>query len=210
MTKKKRVPADVMLAQILADPAVAARMNQDTAWRQYADELKRAEAPVVADLRAAGVAVNSVWDLGNSRKPRPKAVPILFEHFTRDYPPELREMIARALADRETRLRWNDLITLYRAETESRVKDGLAATIMSIVTPHLLDDVIALASDPTNGESRIFLVHGISRLRDPRAQEALTAFGSDPVLGPEARARLAVRRASAERALKRRREKQVH
>jgi hypothetical protein len=49
-------------------------------------EYASAETPVVADLRAAGINVESVWDLVNDKDTYAPALPILLNHLQRSYP----------------------------------------------------------------------------------------------------------------------------
>lgn len=148
-------------------------------------EYRRAEAPLVDELRAAGFQVESAWDLVNTPGSYPKAVPILLAHLPRPYPAAVREGIARALAVREASCGWELLTRLYRDEHEVRAKDGLAVAIAAAANDELIGDVIALARDTSQGPSRLLLLGALERSADPRARMAVMDLGTDPELVKE-------------------------
>jgi hypothetical protein len=184
--KRKKVSAQELAAQLAADPAHQARFRQQEEERlRWEAELTVAEAPLVAELAAQGLTVNSVWDLVNSAKPYPGAIPILLRHLSRSYPDRIREGIARALAVPDARQAWPALIAAFRAEPQSGTKQGLAAALAAITGDDVLDELVALLRDPKHGESRVLLVNPLGRSRDPRARRALMELGADPVLAKQ-------------------------
>jgi hypothetical protein len=155
--------------------------------QKRAEEWRGAEAPLVAELKAAGFVVASVWDLVNTPGTYPTAVPILLEHLPRQYPAAVREGIARALAVPEAKTGWELLLCLYRDEHEGRVKDGLAVAIAAVADGDVLEDVIALAGDVRHGPSRLLLLSALERSRDERTRSALKELEADPELQREIR-----------------------
>lgn len=186
MTKKKITAAELM-AKLNADPEfVAKRARKEEELLKREAEYRRAEAPLVDELRAAGFPVQSAWDLVNTPGSYPKAVPILLAHLPRPYPAAVREGIARALAVRETKAPgWNVLTRLYIDEPEDRVKCGLAVAIAAAADDEVIGEVIALARDPRHGSSRLLLLRALERSADPRARAALMNLGTDPDLTKE-------------------------
>lgn len=176
------------------DEMVEAQRQRDEELRAKAAEWRRAEGPLVEELRAAGFEVESAWDLVNTSTPYPSALPILLEHLERPYPDRVREGIARALAVRDAKFGWETLARLYREEPAgSDAKDGLAVALAAASDDEVVDEFISLARDPAHGESRILLLRGLKRSRAPQARAALEEFSGDPVLGQEARALLSGR-----------------
>jgi hypothetical protein len=159
-----------------------ARQRHDSMWRE-------AEAPLVEELRAAGLEVDSAWDLVNRREPYPEALPVLVEHLHRPYPDRVREGIARALAvPGDAKFAWESLATLYEREDQGTdTKAGLAVALAAVADDDVVQELIALARDPANGESRVLLLRGLARSRDPRGEAALDEFAEDDLLGTEAR-----------------------
>jgi len=194
-SRRGPISAEDLLAELEADQVYQAEIKrQDEELARKAAEWRRAEAPLVEELRGAGFEVESAWDLVNTSTPYPAALPILLEHLGRPYPDRVREGIARALAVRDARFGWETLVRLYRAEpVGSDAQDGLAVALAAASDDDVVDELISLAREPAHGESRILLLRGLKRSRAPQARAALEEFSGDPVLGQEARALLSGR-----------------
>lgn len=185
---KKRESASEFLARLEQDPSyVAERAKRDQEFQKRDAALAEAEASLVAALRAAGPRVESVWDLVNDHRDQPAVVPILFEHLSRPYPAAVREGIARALAMPSVRPRWEQLVERYREESDSRVRDGLAAAIAAVATDANVGSIIDLVTDQSNGPSRVLLLGALARSKDPSARTALVVAQHDADLEKEAR-----------------------
>ena len=160
------------------------KIDEEQAKRKA--EYRRAEAPLVEELRAAGFQVQSVWDFVNTRDSYPKALPILLAHLPKPYPAAIRDGIARALAVRETKaLGWDMLLRLYREEQDYGFKQGLAVAIAEAADGEVLDDVIALLRDTSHGESRGLLLKVLEKSKEPRAHATLVELANDPDLYKE-------------------------
>ena len=178
-----------ILSRLRRDSRWLAASPTDGARQARRQRLTLAEAPLVADLRLAGCAVTSVWDLVNqSTKYHKSVVPTLLEHLAREYPPEIRAGIARALAVPEARIAWDQIVTAYKRETERLVKEGLGVAVAAIAGRERLGELIALVLERRNGPSRVLFLQPISRSRDPRAVEVLRESEADPELCREAAA----------------------
>ena len=189
----KRISAGELMAKLEADrsTALSRARAQEEEFQRRAAELRRAEAPLVEELRKAGYSVESAWDLVNTAAPYPEALPILLDHLARPYPPPVREGIARALAVPEAKFGWSVLVRLFREEREKRVKDGLACAIAEAADDEVIGDVIALVRARQHS-SRVFLLSALERSADPRARATLMDLGTDPELKHEVQ--LALRR----------------
>ncbi len=189
MTRARRRPvtADQLMARLEADPEfVVGRAAQDDERKRKQAILRRAEAPLVAELRGAGFDVSSAWDLVNTKRPGSAALPILLAHLGRPHPDRVREVIARALAVRDSLLAWHDRTRLYRDEDQGTdAKDGLAAAIAAVSNDDVIDDLIALAGDPEHGTSRVLLLTAVARSKAPQARTALERLAKDPQLAEE-------------------------
>lgn len=187
-SKRGPISATDLMAELEADPEYVAHQQRYEAERQrLEEESRRAQAPLAEELRAAGVEVDSAWDLVNTSTPYPAALPILLEHLERPYPDRVREGIARALAvGRDAKFAWDRLVGLYRAESAGTdAKDGLAVALAAVADADVVDELVALARDAAQGESRVLLLRGLKRSRAPQARAALEEFLSDPVLGEQ-------------------------
>jgi hypothetical protein len=158
--------------------------------QRKAVEWARAEAPLVQELRAAGAQVLSVWDLVNTKDRYPQLIPILFEHLDQPYPDRVREGIARALAVPESRLRWDELVSRYLADSDTTTKGMkwlLHLSIAAAADVTVLDTLIRLACDRRHGRNRALFVDALARIGDPRAQATLAALAGDPDLADDVR-----------------------
>jgi len=184
--KSKPTTAAELMAELEADPTwVADRDVREAARQEQMAELRRAQAPLLAELAAVGYCVQSVWDLVNTATPYPGALPLLLDHLQRAYPIPVREGIARALAVRDANFGWGVLLHLFRIEVEERVKHGIAVALAATADDSNIGDLIGLVSDPRHGTSRVLLLEPIARSREPEAQAAFASFSKDPVLVKE-------------------------
>lgn len=147
--------------------------------------------------------VKSVWDMVNRKESFPLAMPVLRKHLELEYPPKVREGIARAMSDGAARRYWHELVHLYRQEADEHVKDAIAVALCGTVGPDHYDEMIDLALNPANGSSRIILIWAIER-RIPleRAESVLRQLVSDPVTKLEAEHALKTVRAKLARKAK--------
>ena len=171
--------------QLNADPAFVARKLASDEARRLADEqYARDEAPVVADLHAAGVQVRSVWDMVNSKASFAAAMPILLEHLRRPYPVAVREGIARAMGEPAARFAWPELKSMFEQEQNQRVKDGLAVALANSAGPDEFEDLLGLVGNRDLGPARVLLLSAIDRSRDPRVQNVLEELKADEAIRP--------------------------
>lgn len=190
MTKSKPISAKDLLDELAKDPEHLARVRQrDELIQRQAEQLARAEKPLVNALNSAGGGVSSVWDLVNSRQSYPHLVPVLLTHLGRSYPPRVREGIARALAVKEARTGWDKLVRSYLAEPPpnageevNEVKWAIHLAIARAADVSVLDELIGLVADRRHGAHRAYFVDALAGIRDPRAQAALEELKGDPDL----------------------------
>jgi hypothetical protein len=170
------------------DEYIARRKQQDDAVQRMMEKYARAEEPVVRASQAAGAKVNSIWDLVNTKQPYPALVPILFAHLDGPYPFKVREGIIRALAVRESRPYWDELVRRYLAETDESdngMKWLLHQSIAAAADASVLDTLIKLAIDRRHGRHRALFVDALARIKTPLAKAALTELANDPDLAWE-------------------------
>jgi hypothetical protein len=189
--RKKRstgITASDLAAQLATDPEYQRhKARADAELAERAQGWQEAEAPLVEALRLLGYSVDSVWNLVNTEEPYPDALPVLIDHLQREYPDRVREGIARALAVPAAAFGWPVLSSQYRAEREPDAKNGLAAALAATVTPQTISELVVLAEDPCNGDSRLLLLLGLARVATPEARVALEGLSDDAALGQEAR-----------------------
>lgn len=202
------------LENITADQFVRLKLTEDEKSRlreinkrreqerlERAARLRLEGEPLLAELRNVGWDVDSVWDLVNTSKPYKSAIPILLKHLLLPYSDRTREGIARSLAvlDPEVQQAWPILVEEYRKAPMGRgiiapgdtkefvlgAKDGLAVALSATVTDETIEELIALAKDPSLGGGRVLLLRGIRKSKSPAAKKAIEELASDAVLAKE-------------------------
>lgn len=195
--RRTRTTAAELLARLSADKEyVSRRKEQERTFRDEQAAFVSAEAPLVAELKAAGVDVGSAWDIVNRKESFPLALPVLRRYLGVAYPPKVREGIARAMSDSAARPYWRDLVQFYTDEADGPVKDALAIALCGAAGPEQYDELVSLCLDPSNGQSRVALIWALERrLPADRAEPVLETLEKDPVTRLQAAASLKIVRA---------------
>ena len=176
-----------------ADPAYRAELERVESERAQRARLDRvAEEPVVADLRAIGLDVETVWDLDKIPDSRPRAIPVLLEHLALDYPDSVLVGIGQGLDHRCARAWWSDLREMMLTTDREAVRDRLAAALSSCAVREHYDDLLAFVRNDGLGQCRIYFLRPINRIGNRlsagQGRAVLESFAGDPVLGKEAAA----------------------
>jgi hypothetical protein len=192
--------AKEVLDELAKDPNyVAMKKRQEKERKAFERKMRFNEKPLVKALWKAGISVNSVWDLVNTNKPYPKALPVLIEHLRGEYHPKILAGIARALAVRDPfaiEHAWPVALDLYlkteddkNKEPELRgFKEALAVALSALYTDERLPQVFELIRDPSHGESRGHFFYGLRRFcKDEEVREFLETLYDDPQWGELAR-----------------------
>jgi hypothetical protein len=194
--KRKGMTAEEALAQLQTDPAFRARRAaQEAKLRERTARRLKAEQPLIADLARAGYAVESVWDLVNTRAGYSSAVPVLIDHLQRNYPDDVREGIARALAVPAAKTAWQLLIKLYDEATDdtpNQMKTAFACALSGAAGADdaMLDDIARLVRDRSQGTSRTLFLENLAASDRPDLHELLHEAVKDSDLAKEARLQL--------------------
>lgn len=190
MTRRGRrsgISATELMAQLQRDPEYQRKMEAGEEERQgRAGDLSRAEQPIVADLKDAGVRVDSVWDLVNTSAPYPAALPVLLKHLELGgYPERVMESLGRALAVKPAIVYWDRLKALYLAPRDAGEEEGAAVALAASATEAQLDDLIELLSHEERGRTRIYFLRPILFFGGDRGVEVLRSLRADPVFAKE-------------------------
>lgn len=182
---------DEFAATLAADEAYQQEL---ATWTTEDDEREAefdsAEQSLTEDLRAAGLDVGSVWDLGRHRVwPYPQALPVLVDHLERGgYPDLTTDRIGQALAIKEAVAYWDRLKDLYQGAPSEAQAEAAAIAMSRCATPAQLEDLIGLLDLEERGGSRIFFLRPVRRLGRERGRAIIEGLRNDPVLGTEATA----------------------
>lgn len=188
-TKRKPQTAAELMAELNADPVFqAAQAESDKRRLKIVAKLKVASKPLDDALRAiCPLVTDGVWDLVNTRERYDEALPILYEHLTKDYPDEILDGIARALAVPQALPYRPTFISLFRRDppvTEG-FRYGLGLAIANTTVPDNLQETIELAKDRSLGDSRLALLFAFKRSRKPEVRQVIEELSSDPDLAKE-------------------------
>lgn len=207
MTKQTATVGD-LLARLRKDPAWSTTQAQEAQRREEVRrELRRHEQALVSDLRAAGFAVDSVWDLVNTVAPYPGAIPVLLAHLPMTDHPRVLEGIVRALSVKEAKDdAWEPLLRQFEAHASPEaisapgLADALANALSVVAGREKASDLLRLSQDPRYGSARIFFLDALGRIGDDTALPVLAQLEYDGELGSHARrASARIRRRSRKR-----------
>ena len=166
--------------------------REEAKWLARREELERAERPVVEDLQAAGIPVDSAWNLYDYPEMGEVAYPILLNHLSQDYPDRILEGIARAFTKDVVRRHWRELLDLYLQESRPDAMDGLAATLSRYAVRDHYEDLLAILRNEALGETRIYFLRPVNRIgnriKTGQGRAVIGSLEHDPVLGKEATA----------------------
>ncbi len=174
------------------DPEYKATVDrQEAEHRARREELERAERPLVADLQAAGVPVDSAWELYEHPELGETAYPLLLKHLRRVYPDRILDGIARGFTKDVARRHWQELLDIYLTDDRPEVRDGLAATLSSCAARAHYADLVSIVENEALGESRIYFLRPLNRVGNRldagAGRNIIERFVNDPQLGTEAR-----------------------
>ena len=174
-----------------SDPEYRASVDRQEAERRARrDELERAERPLVTDLRAAGIPVDSAWDLYKHPELGETAYPLLVKHLRLAYPDRILNGIARGFTKDVARKHWPELLSIYLTEDRPEACDGLAATLSGCAVRTHYPDLVAILENEALGETRIYFLRPVHRIGNRMCAGAgrtvIESFANDPQLGQEA------------------------
>lgn len=186
------ITAGDLMAQLAADPEFQEKLQAEEAERlERLRELRLAQEPILKDLRAAGIKLDSVWDLVNTSAPYPHALPVLMTHLERGgYPERVMEGIGRALAVKPSVVFWDRLKARWLGARDAGEEDGAAVALAACATRAHLEDLIHFLAVEERGQSRIYFIRPILKLGGDRGREIVDGLRGDPVFGDEATALL--------------------
>lgn len=175
------------------DPEYRAAVEQAASQRAaLANQRRIAARPVVDDLRAAGIDLESVSDLYKSPESYPIAIPILLEHLARAYPERVLLYIGSALPNKPPKEWWPTFKRLYLATQSPAVRDRLAASMSACAVREHYPELLEFVNNSDLGESRIYFLRPINRIGNRIAKgqgrAVIAELADDPELGKEATA----------------------
>lgn len=183
---RKAMTAAELMAELQGDPEHQQRMRKiELARQKVTEELRDDQVSLVADCKAVGVPISSVWDLVNTSESYEAAIPVLARHLSYEHRPRTIEGIVRALTTPESRgVAFSSLVALFRrtVDSQSELKWLLGAAIAEAATASDASTIVELANDTRHGRGREFLPLGLVQAGSPYALPILERWRSVPEL----------------------------
>jgi hypothetical protein len=175
MIGKKKITTAEHMALLRQNPEWAARNAATEArLRERQEQHRKEQAQLLADLREVGIRIESVWDLVNTADKYPAAIPVLLRHVVLPYHKRIKEGIIRALTvDYAGPEVLRELIRQFLEQadsSENSIKWVLGNAISEVATPADAETVIALAMDPSHGDSRDMITQRLPRVVKNKAR----------------------------------------
>lgn len=135
------------------------------------------------ELLKAGVRVNDIYDLVNTSKPYPEAIPVLVSMLREDIPDDvIKEGVIRALAVKEAKgMAGAVLIDVFHKtpKTKELIRWAVGNTMNSVITKEDVPKVCAIVRDKENGMSREMFVQSLGKVKTAATEEVLIGLLDD-------------------------------
>jgi hypothetical protein len=196
MERKRETNAE-LAARLNSDPGYLGRVAVREAERELRKERLRKElVPLVEEVRALGLVVDSLWELKQRPSDLRAAFPVLLRHLKRPYSKDALWSIANAFETREARPYWDAIVSLYEGTTddpetrEETWRSRLASAISEMAAKSDLPVLERLLRNPALGEGRLFLIHTVIKFGKDKGWALLRELARDPGLSKEIAYRL--------------------
>lgn len=149
--------------------------------------LEKEDQRVAAELQKAGIKVNGVYDLVNTRRSYKEVIPLLVRLLPSVKDDRIKEGVVRALAVKEAvgedvsraMIREFEAISPSAPPSEQALKWAIANTLSVVARDSVFEEVAALARDKQHGKAREMLAVALGNMKDPRAIDALVELLND-------------------------------
>jgi len=177
-----------LVEQLAQDPGYQERKAKfDSELENRVADWRRAEAPLVADLRRVGIDVESVWDLVNAEEPYAAALPILVQYLeVGDLPDRVLEGVGRSLAVKPAVEFWDRLLAVMKSEPTAGHAEGVAVAMAGCATPDHISDLIAMIVEMKRTPAHIHLLRPIYAHGGDLGRSCVKSLLEDPILAKEA------------------------
>jgi hypothetical protein len=196
--RQKPISVTDLMDQLNADPAWRAEQERRDAAREAEMQiLRREEKPLIADLSAVGIKVDSVWDLVNTNRAYPAAIPVLARHLqNRKYPIKIREGIIRALIvpEADSTIAYALLHQLWELEPCSgglndSLKGAIAVALTFMARKIPISEILRVIENEKFGYTIFPLIEAVAKIMGSKSIPILLPLLDRPsVAGPTARA----------------------
>ncbi|MEN5193216.1 HEAT repeat domain-containing protein [Sphingobacterium faecium] len=180
----KKITASELQTELLYDEEYQKWLKDKNEIKKNLEEAYSEDArPLIDDLKKVGINIKSIWDLVNTKLSYKPAIPVLIEHLSKPYHLKNKEGIIRALAVKEAKgVACRAIIDEYNKGPKTlstSYRWVFGNTMVVIITPEYVDDVIAIVSDKSNGISREMFVIALAKVRSEKTENLLISLLED-------------------------------
>ncbi|WP_300681461.1 hypothetical protein [Nocardioides sp.] len=184
------VAAALRERQSAAPGAEASRERRERERAEHARLLDEGQAEILADLRAIGIDVPSLWHLAAGDGASGAVFEVLLRHLGGAHPDLIVEGLGDAMAGPQARPYWAELRALLASTERDVVRDQTVLILGSCAQRAQYDDLLEMVADEGLGDSRIFLLGPLNRIGNRieagRGRAVVGRFANHPELGVEA------------------------
>lgn len=162
------------------------RNDDEEAWQRRIRANQEKLVGFIADIQGLGIVLDEASDLLRHIGEFNDAYPLLLRHLTKDYPANIRDIIARSFCTTDAYPYFDELSKIYREVSARDPKDwglqGLGVSVSYCSKDKRLRELLELA-DIENEYGRTHIVSHLKRYwRRPEVWEWLNRHGEDPSL----------------------------
>jgi len=129
------------------------------------------------ELEKIGIKIEEIYDLVNSPKSYPEAIPILVRFLSKNFIDDrLKEGIIRALAVKEAKGKCGKVLIKEFNKTpkeKSLLRWAIGNTMEVVISKNDIDDVIKIIKDKTNGISRQMFIKALGKIKTDKTENIL-------------------------------------
>lgn len=145
---------------------------------------------VQEELGKVGVVVEDVFDLVNSNKPYPNAIPVLINLLREGISHDgVKEGVIRALAVKEAQGKAGKaLIEEYKRTPKDKMMLlwAIGSTMEVVISENDIDDILGIVQNKSNGMSRQMFVAALGKVKSDKAEQVLMNLLDDEEVAPHA------------------------
>jgi HEAT repeat protein len=148
---------------------------------------------LVKEIKKTGLIIKDIYDLVNSKKPYPLAIPILLRALEQGIEDKaLKEGVIRALAVKEAKGKGGILLEEFKKipKNDMILLWTIGNTIEVIISENDVDDVITIVKNKENGMSRKMFVLALGKIKLDKVERLLIDLLDDNVVSSHAIAAL--------------------
>jgi hypothetical protein len=149
------------------------------------DEVDYSEESLLSELRAYGLAISSVSDLWNAKKPYRDAVAVLEKYFLHTNDIRLKDGIARALSVPWAKSSRDSLLRIFATISSDVDPDGfglrwtIGNALEVLYDDNAFDQYVAIAENIQFGKSRQMVVLALAKSKNEAARDVLRNLTND-------------------------------